>query len=565
MRLPIPHARRKAIGRSTVAIVIIIVIVLAGGAYFYSTSTGGNKSTTSSATTGVAAPLSLTFANVPNADPAKGSDEASSAAAVNLYDSLVFPTASGALVPDLATSQSVSSDGLTYTFNLRTTATFHNGDPVTADDVVFSMNRLLSIGQGYAYLFTPYVKSTTATDTHTVVISLKKTFGPFLSAIVRLYVLDKSLVNQHIANQTAGPNGDYGSTWLLTHDAGSGPYQMVSANLLSDMTFSAYANYWNGTNANQPQTVKFIGTSDPATVNALFSKGQIQITDQWQPYSNVQSLAALKGAKIVHIPTVNEFYLMVNTQAAPTDDILVREAMSYAFNYTAITANVFPGSQASAGPVPSALPGHNPNIPTSHQDVAKAQSLIQQSKYAGSLSSYPIKYYWVAEVPAEEQMAVQFASDMQKIGLTVNVVKQPWLSVVASLASQTSSPNVVSITDGASYFEAGSVLQSRYTTPSEGTWEQNEWLHNATLDNLIFSALSTQDQTQRFQQYYAIQAQIYNQYPTVYAFDVTENRAYYPTVVNWYAANGQPDSLLGYDFVFRNFQFFPAQMTALFG
>src|SRR2546426_10065235 len=58
-------------------------------------------------------------ANVPNADPAKGSDEASSAALANLYDSLVFPTSSGTIQKDLATDWTVSTDGLTYTFTIR--------------------------------------------------------------------------------------------------------------------------------------------------------------------------------------------------------------------------------------------------------------------------------------------------------------------------------------------------------------------------------------------------------------------------------------------------------------
>jgi peptide/nickel transport system substrate-binding protein len=577
MRISVPHRRRKAISTGTVVVVVIILVVLAGGGYYYynyyattppvgTTNTSSGNTSSGNTSTQKAQMLSISFANVPNADPAKGSDEASSAALVNLYDSLVFPTASGSIKPDLATNWTVSTDGLTYTFTLRSGGTFHNGDPVTAGDVVYSMNRLLAIGQGYSYLFSPYVQSVNATDSSTVVVHMKKTFGPFLSAIVRLYVVDKAVVTAHqTTNSTLGPNGDYGSTWLLTHDAGSGPYQMVSANLESNMIIKAYSNYWNGTMPNQPQTVQFVGTSDSSTVHALFSTGQIQITDQWQTYSNVKSLSQLAHAQLVTIPTVNEFYLMVNTAAAPTDDIYVREAMTYAFNYSAVVNNIFTGSTPSAGPVPSALPGHNGNIPQSHQDVTKAQQLIAQSKYAGHLSDYPVKYVWVTQVPAEQQMAVQFASDMQKIGITVNVVGQPWLSVVANAANKSSAPNIVSITDGASYFEAGSVLQSRYTSASQGTWEQNEWLNNATLDNMIYSALSTLDQNARFQQYQTIQTQIYNQYPTIYAFDVTEVRAYYPSIVNWYAANGQPNSLLGYDFAFRSFLFYPAQMTALFG
>lgn len=503
----------------------------------------------------------MTFANVPVSDPAKGSDEASSTALVNLYDSLVFPTSAGTLQPDLATSWTVSSNGLTYTFKIRQGVTFHNGDSLTASDVVFSMNRMITMGQGYSYLFSPYIGNVTAPDSSTVVMSLKKPFGPFMTALVRLYILDQKQVMANIGSGQYGSNGDYGSTWLLTHDAGSGAYSIQTANLESSMTLQAYTNYWNGTQANQPSTIQIIGST--SSTQALFTSKEIQITDQWQPYSTIASLAQLKGAKLVTIPTVNEFYLMINTKMAPTDDIYVREAMSYAFNYTAVVDNIFPGSKPSAGPVPSALPGHASSIPVSHQDLTLAKQLIEKSKYAGQLSNYPVKYFWVSEVPAEQKMALQFASDMQQIGVTVQVIQQPWLTVVADLANLTSSPNVVSIQDGASYFEAGSVLQSRYTSASDGTWEQNEWLQNATLDNMIYSALSTLDQTARFNAYATVQQQIYNMYPTIYAFDVYEVRAYYPTVVNWYAANGHPIVLLGYDFYFRDFQFYPSQMTAL--
>jgi peptide/nickel transport system substrate-binding protein len=479
----------------------------------------------------------------------------------------VFPTATGGLQSDLATSWTISPDGLTYTFNLRQGVTFHNGDSLNATDVVFSMNRLITIGQGFSYLFSPYIVSTNATGAYTVVFHLKKTFGPFLSALVRLYILDPKQVMANIVSGPYGSLGDYGSTWLLTHDAGSGPYYMVSANLEANMIFEEYTNYWNGTQPNQPKMVQYIGISDPNTVKALFTSGAIQITDMWQPYSNIVALSQLKGAKMTVIPSTQEMYLMINTQKAPTDDIYVREAMSYALNYTAVVDEIFPGSQLTAGPVPVALPGHDPNIPTATQNLTLAKQLIQQSKYykAGTLASYPVTYFWVTAVPAEQKLALEFASDMAQIGITVNLVATPWLTVVADLANKSSSPNIVSIEDAASYYEAGSLLQSRYTTPAEGTWEQNEWLHNSTLDSIILNAVGTLNQTQRFQGYDTAQEQIYNMYPTIYAFDVTEVRAYYPSVVNWYPANGQPVPLLGYDFYWRDVSFYPTALTSLFG
>lgn len=534
-----------------IAIAIVVIIVAASITYVV-TRPGNN---TTSSLTKAQQTLSVTWANVPNIDPAIGSDEASSAALVNLYDSLVFPTASGGVVPDLATSWNVSSNGLVYTFHLRTGVTFHNGDNLNASDVVFSMNRLLAMGQGYSYLFSPYVKSTTAPNATTVVFTLKSSFAPFLGSLVRLYVLDKKQVMANIAQGSYGSNGDYGSTWLLSHDAGSGPYTVQYINPETNLTIKEYPNYWQGVNPKQPKYMDFIGTTQTSTVQALFASKGIQITDMWQQYSTVQSMVTNPGAKMAKYLSSEEMYLMLNTQKAPTNDIYVREAMSYALNYTAIVDQAFPGNTLSSGPVPSVLPGHNSSLPQSHQNLTKAQDLIKQSKYYGNLANYPITYYWVTAVPAEQKMALQFASDMQKIGLTVNVVGVPWLTVVADLANVSSSPNIVSVETAASYFEAGSILQEMFTNAAQGTWEQNFWLNTSTINNAINAAVKIQNQTARFQAYGNVQKMIYDQYIGIYPFDVTEVRAYYPGIVDWYSANGNTIGLLGYDWVLRNIIF----------
>ncbi|MGC9138378.1 MAG: ABC transporter substrate-binding protein [Thermoplasmata archaeon] len=537
-----------------IVITVIVVVIIIGAALAAITwpkpTTSTQKPVSQASQT-----LSITWANVPNIDPAIGSDEASSAALVNLYDTLVFPTESGALLPDLATNWTVSSNGLVYTFHLRHGVTFHNGDPLTAQDVVFSMNRLLTMRQGYSFLFSPYVANTTAPDNYTVVFTLKSPFALFMDTLVRLYILDQKQVMAHLGTGSYGSYGDYGSTWLLTHDAGSGPYQVLYVNLEANMTLVEYPHYWAGVNPGQPKYVQFIGTTNPSTVQALFSSKQIQITDMWQQYSTIQNLAALPGAKMVTIPSAQEMYLMINTQRPPTDDIYVREAMTYALNYTAIVTQAFPGSQIAAGPVPPILPGHDPSIPTSHQNLTLAQEVIKKSKYYGSLSNYPVTYYWVTEVPAEQKMAIQFASDMAKIGITVKVVGVPWLTVIADLSNESTSPNIVSIACAPNYYDASSLLQERYSMASQGTWEQNEWLKNSTISDMIAYSMTIQNQTERYQMYYKIQEMIYNLYISIYPFVITEVRAYYPSIVDWYAANGHPIALLGYDFVFRNFIF----------
>jgi len=260
---PKPKSRRNLL---IIAIVVIVVIVVVASIAVVTTKPAKTTKTLTEAQQ----TLSMTWANVPNLDPATGDDEASQAALANVYDSLVFPTATGNIVPDLATSWSVSDSGLVYTFHLRPDVYFHDGSILTAQDVVFSMDRLLTMGQGFSYLFAPYVANVTAPNNSTVVFTLKAIDGPFLSSLVFLYILDQKEVMAHLAPGPYGSYGDYGHTWLLTHDAGSGPYEVIYANLEANVTLEEYSNYWNGTKPNQPKYVNMIGTSQTSTVEALF-------------------------------------------------------------------------------------------------------------------------------------------------------------------------------------------------------------------------------------------------------------------------------------------------------
>jgi peptide/nickel transport system substrate-binding protein len=155
-------------------------------------------------------------------DPAKASDYADSILMFNVYDTLVGPAqGKTGYVPDLA--KSWKADGTTYTFTLRDDVKFQNGDPLTADDVVHSLDRMKAIGQGLSYLFTDVTKAE-ALDPHTVKFTLAKPYAPFVAALVRLPIVDKKQVQAHETNK------DWGQAWLDTHSAGTGAYSVVSHN-----------------------------------------------------------------------------------------------------------------------------------------------------------------------------------------------------------------------------------------------------------------------------------------------------------------------------------------------
>ena len=159
--------------------------------------------------------MRVTFSWPDAIDPAIGNDYADSSSLINLYDSLVFPNAQGSVDPWLADKWDVSQDGLTYTFHLHPGVLFHDGNPLKASNVVFSYNRLKTIGQGFAYLVTPDVANVTAPDDATVVFTLSKPSALFLGTLVRLYVSEEALVKQNTNSQGAyGASGDYGTAWL---------------------------------------------------------------------------------------------------------------------------------------------------------------------------------------------------------------------------------------------------------------------------------------------------------------------------------------------------------------
>ncbi|MCR4429274.1 MAG: ABC transporter substrate-binding protein [Caldiserica bacterium] len=496
-------------------------------------------------------------------DPAVGSDYVASISLCNLYDSLVFPNPDGSVKPWLAKSWTVSDDGLTYTFELQQGVKFHNGDELTAEDVVFSLDRIMAIGEGYGYLFTANVKEAKALDKYKVEFTLKQPFGPFLGALVRLYILNKKQVMANI--QKDGPYGefgDYGKGWLVTHDAGSGPYMVKDMKTEEYLLMEKFDDYWAGwENKDAPQYAKEIGTTEAITVRTLISRGELEVTDQWQTSENLDAIDKLPNVDVCGFFEGSVLNIMMNTKKPPTDDIHFRKALAYCIDYQQIIEKVFPGSRASTA-IPASVPGYNPDLKPYSLDLAKAEEELKQSKYYGQLDQYPFELHWVSEVPDEEKIALMVQANAAKLGIKVNVVKVPWASTVDNLAKPETTPNGVIIFVSAHYAEAGSLLESRYHSKSTGTWEQGEWLQDPEIDAMIEDAIATVDQKERFQKYYEIQEKIYDLCPTIWVLEQSVKQAYRTDYVYFPAAEamkkGEPvNPVMGYNFYYRDFKVFP--------
>jgi peptide/nickel transport system substrate-binding protein len=502
--------------------------------------------------------LRVSFAWPDYIDPAVGSDFASSSSLLNLYDALVYPNRKGEVVPHLAVSWEASKDGKTWTFKLRRGVKFHDGSELTAEDVAFSMQRFMTVGEGRAYLFIGRVKSAEAVDKYTVRFTMEKPYGPFLTTLVNFYIVNKKLVMDNTNPEGPyGENGDYGKEFLLTNDAGSGPYKVKEMRLEEYLLMEKFDGYWGKFAQNAPDEVKFIGTTEPMTVKTMISRQELEITDQWQSLEALKSLDAMAGVDVGTIFNGTMFYYMIHTKKPPTDDVHFRKAMSWAMDYKAVIDNLFPGSRLAQGPIPVGFPGHYENFTKYSLNKQKALEELKQSKYWGKLDENPVEVHWISEVPDEEKVALLFMSKMADIGIKVNVVKVPWLSVVEEMAKEDASPNIVTVFVAPHFAEAGSLLESRYHSKSAPTWEQNEWLLDPQIDGMIDKAIGTINREERFKVYKDIQKKLDEIAPSLYLFEQAQKHAYQASYVDWPAARGESIPVMGYDFAARFIQVYP--------
>lgn len=497
-------------------------------------------------------------------DPGVGSSFSDTIVLVNMYEPLVFPKNDGTMAPHLATDWNANDEGTEFTFNLRKDVTFHSGNPFTAADVVFTANRLDTIGEGYAYLYKGLIEKVEAVDEHTVKFTLKEPFGPFVESLVRMYILDEKTVMEHLdKNDTLyGEFGDYGKKWLQTNDAGSGPYMVKEVKMEEFVFGEQYPEYWGGWDKDAPKYFQLNGAVEPVSVRTAVANKELEITDEIQPEENYKTMDGYDGVDLAINPTTTNHNMTLNVKKAPTDDVNFRKALAYLLDYETVYKTIFPGASKSIGPVPAKLPGSYSPETQYYRDVEKAKEYLAKSKYANELDAHPISLTWCAEVPAQEKVALLFQANCAELGLTVEITKKPFGAMIADAAAPETTANATLLNVGASYFDAGGFLKTRYHTDTFGSWEQMEWYANEDLDAKIDEALSIVDNEERYKRYKEITDIIVEDCPTLWIYDHAEKRAYQSGYLEWDLAkqlkNGEPTLYpMGYTLYVHDMKIYP--------
>lgn len=501
--------------------------------------------------------IRYTLTSTPSIDPGVGSDFGSASVLVNIYDPLVMPNQDGGVEPWIATKWDVSDDGLIWTFKIRDDVKFHSGNPLTAYDVVYSMDRMLTVGEGFAYLFTSTVEEAVAIDDTTVEFRCNTRNGTLSAALVRLYILDSELVKENYEEGPYDDYGDFGKAFLLENDAGSGPYTVTDYSANSHVHCEVVPEYWAGIDPDNPKAFKAIGSNESVTVKTWMQRKEIEIADSYQSSETNTAMSEMEGVEIMNTSGGNIAFLILNNSKKPLDDAHIRKALAYMMDYDVISNSIFPGSPQSNSIISPTLLGHTQMYDFSY-DLDKVREEIALSKYADNLDDYPIEVCWIAETPDREKLALLIQAVADQVGMKVEVVKTPWAKVVEDASDPSTTPHVTTTVFTGDYSEAGSVLMSAIRSKVVGTWQNCSWINDDVLDAMIDESIMIIDETERVAAYEEIQDYLADECVMIPLVDLVEPIAYQSSYVEWDA--GEPETqipVMGYILYMRNIKVFP--------
>ena len=323
----------------------------------------------------------------------------------NIFEGLVKPNSDGEMIPAVAEKYTLSEDGTTYTFTLREGVKFHNGQTVTAEDVVYSINRCAAVPEGQEKpLVAAFsaVKSVEALDEKTVAVTIAQRDLEFIS------YMTAAIIPADYENQDTAP-------------VGTGPFRFVSRPPQQDFVMERFEDYWGAPAWLDKVTYKICENADALVMN--LNGGSIDLCAHLtsaQASQLNQSFQVLEGT----MNLVQAIYL--NNQAKPFDNQMVRQALCYAIDRQGIMDMVADGHGTAVGSsiYPAFTKYFLPELVDKYpHDVAKAKELLTQA-------GYPDGFDMTISVPNNYQphmdTAEVVAEQLREAGINVTIQPVEW-------------------------------------------------------------------------------------------------------------------------------------------
>jgi peptide/nickel transport system substrate-binding protein len=439
--------------------------------------------------------LGLTRNQPETLDPAIGSSNPTYKVFVAMYEPLIDHKLGTVDVDNLqgvlAKDWEISDDGLLYTFHIREGVKFHDGTELDAHDVAVSFERMKAIGLGRSYLLDA-VKEVREIDPLTVEIELSAPHAPFLMGLPLIYIVSADAV---AANET---NGDFAQEWLNTHEAGTGPYTLGIYKVGDEVQMNKFPDYWGGWSGEHLDRIILKLIPEAATQRIMMEADQGHWADTISP-GDLKEMENDPRFVVTNDPAWAVFWLAMNTDTPPTNDVRVREALRLAFPYQDLLDNVMLGYGAyPEGYLPPNFfaADRKPEV----TDLDRARELFQEAG-VGPGTTLTLVYFngfdW------ERQGAELLAASLKQFGINVEITGKPWAAMLETITNPEVRPNLAYFSAGPSTADPDSTLTQTFKCGS--THWSNYGYCNNEVDSLLDEARVETDTDRRVEIYKEVQ------------------------------------------------------------
>lgn len=401
-------------------------------------------------------------ADAKSMDPTASNDVPSHRVYLNIYDTLIERDQEMKLIPALAESWE-QTDPLTLVLKLRKGVKFHNGDPLKASDVVFSLKRAKEAPSLMSFFYD--IDTIEAVDNETVKITTKKPFGPLTN-----YLAHKgaAILNERAVTEAGS---DYGQK-----PVGTGPFVFDSWRSGDRVILKANPDYFRGKPAVDTVVFRVIPEGVNRTI-ALETK-EADIAYDIDPV-DLRMVEEHPDLNLIQKPSMNINYLGFNTSKAPFDKKEVRQAIAYAIDRQSLIDAVYLGAATEANsPVSPSVFGYSKDAKKYTYDVAKAKELLAQAGYPDGFKAK----IWLNDNTVRRDIAVILQDQLKQIGIDLQIEILEWGSYLDRLVRKEHDMFLLGWTSSP---DSDSALYALFHSKNHGSSGNRTYFTNPRMDELL--------------------------------------------------------------------------------
>ena len=456
----------------------------------------------------------------------------------SLSEGLLTPTPDGgAPAPAVAASWTIAPDARTYTFQLRPDARWSNGDPVTANDFVYSIHRVLSpaLAAPKASLFFSLKNAEAfysgrekdfsavgvrAVDEHRLELTLAEPAADFLAMVAS----GPWIPVHRVTIEKAGRMDERSGAWTRPENfIGNGPFTLSAWRVNQEIVVARSKTYRDSEHV-PLQEIRFIVFDNGDSEERAFRAGQLDVT-MAVPFTKLASYRTAVPSQLHHAPLHETRYLSLNVTRAPLNDVRVRRALALSLDRTAITEKVLRGGQRPAfSYLPPGLGGYEPRE-LIVENATTARQLLSDAGYPGGRGFPALELTSWATTPAVLEAIQQMWR--QELGIEVSLVQR---EARTHLAAVIAGDYAIALATAIPDYDGASDLSEDLQAENPGNYPH--W-KNAEYDRLTTAAARASSAAARNDAYRQSEKVLLEDMPLIPLYFNAQNFLVQPRVKNW--------------------------------